>query len=501
MFRPTLDRKRKSTTGLLVIVVVGVLFYFLCSIHDDGGKVVPNRRIISNGYRIRDAVSSTTTSLLILRSSAVLDSMVRLREGQTPEVDMIQKNGYLPVDSGEFVDPGWWKDFSRTQAKVLKIRTKESGLSTALGSRSKTKDHDLQTGYLSENSILARSSKPESRSVTTSTSSRLKSRSDAVKMRSNSAAIESDAFQLRSNISKFNSGTEKGLDDSRSWSRTDSMSRSFTKGRFRFVIDVSGVCDLRTLVLIIVCSAWENASRREIIRATWASLEDHQLRVLFIVGLPKQDNRTEDHQRALEQESSNRGDLLQADFIDSYANLSLKSVAMLQWAESSCQSARFLVKADDDVLVNTPLLLRDLALTRHRRFVMGNVIAGARPSRDRSSKWFTSPTAYPRDFYPKYISGAAYVISGDLVRDLYLAAIRGEVFWIEDVFITGLLLAVNGSDVINAQHIYNGKFDIQKEFNDPCALKRHILRHLSDPTDMTALWSVITSPSACVTLT
>jgi beta-1,3-galactosyltransferase 1 len=276
---------------------------------------------------------------------------------------------------------------------------------------------------------------------------------------------------------------------------------SFTKDKFRFLIDVSGACDPNTLVLIVVCSAWENASRREVIRATWASLQDHQLRVLFIIGQPRTDNETEDHQRTLEEESLTHGDLLQADFIDSYANLSLKSIAMLQWAEASCKAVRFLVKADDDVLVNTPLLLRDLALTRHRRFVMGNVIAGARPSRDRSSKWFTPTTAYPRDFYPKYISGAAYVISGDLVHDLHAAAVRTEIFWIEDVFITGLLLAANGSDVLNAQHIYNGKFDIQKEFIDPCALKRRILRHLSAPTNMSALWTLITSPSACVTLT
>lgn len=495
MFRPTLDRKRKSTTGLLVIVAVGLLFYFLCSIPDNGGKVVPNRRIISTRYRIGEggAESSTITSLLLRRSS-----VVALSEGQAPEPDMIQNEGNPRVHSGDLVDPGWWKDLSMAQAKMLGDGTKLYGLSRAFASRSKLKEPVLRTGELSKNSTLARSSRPESRSIMTSARSRTESRSDAVKIR-NSVQRDSDVVELRSNIPKVNSGAQQELDSSQSRPRTDSISRSSTKNRFRFLIDVSGFCDRHTLVLIIVCSAWENGPRREVIRATWASLEDRQLRVLFMVGLPKQDNRTEAYQRALEQESSNRGDLLQADFIDSYANLSLKSIAMLQWTESNCQPARFLVKADDDVLVNTPLLLRDLALTRHHRFVMGNVIAGARPSRDLSSKWFTSPIAYPRDFYPKYISGAAYVISGDLVRDLYAAAIRAEVFWIEDVFITGLLLAATGSDVTNVQHIYNGKFDIQKEFNDPCVLRRHILRHLSDPTDMTALWSVITSPSACVT--
>lgn len=265
---------------------------------------------------------------------------------------------------------------------------------------------------------------------------------------------------------------------------------------FQFVIDVSSGCDQQTWILIVVCSAPGNGKRRGLIRDTWAGFKHRKLRVLFLIGLPRRGAQTEEG--SIRRESHEFGDLLQADFLDSYSNLSLKSLAMLQWTASNCQRIRFLVKADDDVLLNTPLLLRDLQQTRHRRFVMGNLVAGARPVRDPASKWYTPTSLYSGSFYPKYVSGAAYVISGDLVRELHAAAAASvEVFWIEDVFVTGLLVSGSGGGLANVQHIYNGKFDITKEINDPCLLQRHLLRHLADPNSIIGLWSKMTSHPSC----
>lgn len=290
------------------------------------------------------------------------------------------------------------------------------------------------------------------------------------------------------------------------------------KPMFRFLIDVTDVCDDHVTILIIVCSAADNRRRRDLIRRTWASVRDEQLRVLFLIGRPENrpkpstNNPEGSGSSRIRQESLEHGDLLQADFLDVYANLSLKSVAMLQWTAARCSSVaaaaaaagrrlRFLVKADDDVLVNTPLLLHDLRSTRHRRFVMGSVVAGARPVRDPASKWFTPVDVYAGSFYPKYVSGAAYVISADLIGELYAAAADREagrqIFWIEDVFVTGILMtAANGRGLTDVQHIYNGKFDIDKEISDACALKRHLVRHLRDPNSIVDLWSKITSKSA-----
>ena len=55
-------------------------------------------------------------------------------------------------------------------------------------------------------------------------------------------------------------------------------------------------------------------------------------------------------------ESSLHGDILQADFLDSYHNLTLKSVAMLRWFSTICTFSRgsstphrYLLKTDDDM--------------------------------------------------------------------------------------------------------------------------------------------------------
>ena len=61
-------------------------------------------------------------------------------------------------------------------------------------------------------------------------------------------------------------------------------------------------------------------------------------------------------QTRLLSEASLHGDILQADFLDSYHNLTLKSVAMLRWFSTVCPSSRgsaapprYLLKTDDDM--------------------------------------------------------------------------------------------------------------------------------------------------------
>lgn len=53
--------------------------------------------------------------------------------------------------------------------------------------------------------------------------------------------------------------------------------------------------------------------------------------VTFLLGIPK----NEETQKRIETESSLHGDILQESFVESYANLTLKSAFILKWA--SCQ--------------------------------------------------------------------------------------------------------------------------------------------------------------------
>ena len=261
--------------------------------------------------------------------------------------------------------------------------------------------------------------------------------------------------------------------------------------RFNYLQKVDDVCtdaQSQLLAVIVVCSAVENSARRDAIRGTWGSPEhlmELGLRVVYILG------RAEGRDGDLLVEGQRHGDVVQADFIDSYSNLSVKSLAALHWAADYAACARFIVKTDDDTFINTHLLSHDLLGTAHRRFVMGHVIARAQPVRVPGTKWFTPISLYSSDVYPTYASGAAYVISGDGIRPLLRAAASSRVFWIEDVYVTGMLARVAG-----LQLIVNGKFDGYRPLPDDCAVRNHIAIHRVSASEMYKLWTIITADPA-----
>ncbi len=54
------------------------------------------------------------------------------------------------------------------------------------------------------------------------------------------------------------------------------------------------------------------------------------------------------------------GDLVQENFLDSYRNLTLKTLMGIRWASIYCANAKFIVKIDDDVVLNPYFLVNYL---------------------------------------------------------------------------------------------------------------------------------------------
>lgn len=65
-------------------------------------------------------------------------------------------------------------------------------------------------------------------------------------------------------------------------------------------------------------------------------------------------------QRAVEFEAEQYGDIVQEDFLDTYRNLTYKGIAALKWIDQLCPHARWVLKTDDDIFVNTFNLMRHL---------------------------------------------------------------------------------------------------------------------------------------------
>jgi len=117
-------------------------------------------------------------------------------------------------------------------------------------------------------------------------------------------------------------------------------------------------CEGRT-VLIAVCSAVENIDRRNAIRSTWGNstlLSAAGVRLVFVVARTDPTRSPPGIQGRVVAEHRRQGDVIQADFIDDYVNLTAKTVAALRWIVRACPEVRYVMKSDDDVYVNVAAL-------------------------------------------------------------------------------------------------------------------------------------------------
>lgn len=260
-------------------------------------------------------------------------------------------------------------------------------------------------------------------------------------------------------------------------------------------------CQKPTFILVYVHSAPENHKKRQIIRETWANqLLFSDLRVLFFMGLSKS-NKTN---YLLKLEHSIYGDLVQEDYSDTYRNLTHKAVAALKWmSRHGCdRKTSYILKTDDDVIVNTFLLERHLrVLTKWQlvtpKTIMCHVYKRMKVIRNKKSKWYLSKKEFKDDRFKNYCSGAAFLLTADLLVPMYKASLNVDFFWIDDYYMTGLLASqVNASfRSFNSLYVFNPRY-VRKAFilKKPESLVFGHFSHLSDALNqMIFIWNYIRS--------
>ena len=92
--------------------------------------------------------------------------------------------------------------------------------------------------------------------------------------------------------------------------------------------------------------------------------------------------------RRLADEAATFGDILQEGFVDTYANLTIKSLVLLTWFRQNCdKDVPYVMKVDDDTYVNLEKL-RDIVVHNKRKdLLMGRKRTISGPIRDPTSKW------------------------------------------------------------------------------------------------------------------
>ncbi|KAK8787984.1 hypothetical protein V5799_022242 [Amblyomma americanum] len=245
-------------------------------------------------------------------------------------------------------------------------------------------------------------------------------------------------------------------------------------------------------VVIIVTSAPSNVRRRSAIRSTWGQrrhLSEPRIDKgtsmsvfpVFLVG----DVEDVSNRRLVYKEATEFGDMLVGPYLDTYRNLTLKTVHGFMWVAERVRPT-FVLKTDDDCFVNVDILLEvltetlvfqseqvktaseqkvstyktssgDTAGTRYlpstpsyrsatRAFTrlpsplyVGNVRWANKVVRNPTSRWFVSEQDYAKVQYPPYASGAGYVLDARALDVLTSNVRRIRPFPNEDAYVGTVL--------------------------------------------------------------
>ncbi|XP_009477872.1 UDP-GalNAc:beta-1,3-N-acetylgalactosaminyltransferase 1 [Pelecanus crispus] len=257
--------------------------------------------------------------------------------------------------------------------------------------------------------------------------------------------------------------------------------------------------DINPFLVILVSSHPKDVKSRQAIRMTWGSQNfwwGHRILTLFLLG---QDTQREDNAAKLsvEDESILYGDIIRQDFMDTYDNLTLKTIMAFRWATEFCSNARFLMKTDSDVFINTANLLKFLLkLNSSENVFTGYPLIDNFVYRGSYQKTYISYDEYPFKFYPPYCSGMGYILDGKLALRIYDLMSHVKPIKFEDVYV-GIclsLLKVNISIPEEKQFfLYKINFDI-------CKYKHLIAIHGLTSSEIIRFWQDLSSNSSVTCL-
>ncbi|XP_045505195.1 beta-1,3-galactosyltransferase 5-like isoform X1 [Colias croceus] len=195
-------------------------------------------------------------------------------------------------------------------------------------------------------------------------------------------------------------------------------------------------------LLAIVTSSPLRFAQRDAIRATWGK----GLRTLFLLGV--NGGREEDLLVDNYIEAKLHSDMIIYQFNDHYQNLTLKTGLIMKWTLEKCPSTSWLLKTDDDVLVN-PWRMREV-VNGSQAALIGYRKENNYLHRDPYNKWFVPKWLIRNDHVPQYLSGTGYLINVKYIQQILEAAYKVPMINLEDVYFT--YLVANQTAGLNLTH-------------------------------------------------
>ncbi|CAJ0581515.1 unnamed protein product, partial [Mesorhabditis spiculigera] len=207
---------------------------------------------------------------------------------------------------------------------------------------------------------------------------------------------------------------------------------------FRWTILPQNLCTPELKVIFVVHTAVSNKEKRAAIRETYGNMqwyEKYKIRTVFATGRSLDQN----DEFQLENEARMFKDIVQADFVDHYRNLTIKGLTWMRYLRDFCPDVKLVVKLDDDLLPNIFGVMEDFnknLIKTNRTFTCllfyGKVI------REANSPWYVPLEAMPENEWGRYCTGTSFMMSRDLVGDIIGAVEKRQHYVpVDDAFLTG----------------------------------------------------------------
>uniref|UniRef100_A0A3B3YV12 Hexosyltransferase n=1 Tax=Poecilia mexicana TaxID=48701 RepID=A0A3B3YV12_9TELE len=233
---------------------------------------------------------------------------------------------------------------------------------------------------------------------------------------------------------------------------------------YRFVMDNPEVCKVNSPFLVLMVTvAPSSVAARDAIRATWGKdrvVQGETGLTLFVLGLDKRHDVEK-----LQQENQQHNDLIQSNFLDTYLNLTIKTMVIMDWLATRCPAAAYAMKVDSDVFLNVDnlvIMLKKPGIPQ-KNYLTGLLKGNVPVIRSKDSKWYVPEALYPDPQYPIYAQGMGYVFSNDLPAKFVEVSKSIKPFNIEDAYIgmciKNLGLSVTSPPDYSQFRDYNTRYD------------------------------------------
>lgn len=302
---------------------------------------------------------------------------------------------------------------------------------------------------------------------------------------------------------------------------------------------------IRPRLVLIVKSAMQHSERRNAIRTTWGyekRFSDVIMRTVFVVGV----SGDVELQGRIEAERDQYKDIVQAKFVDTYFNNTIKTMMGIKWAVQNCPRSKFYLFVDDDYYISVKNILRFIRnpanypeyieeaeemmrqvarkLTSTKRSTMryhfllddeGRLVNGSSwirskrqlkfeqeladdarlftgfvfssaPHRHRTSKWYTSLEEYPWHMWPTYVTAGAFLMSHEALLDLHYTSMYTKHFRFDDVYLAIVALKAH-IEPLHSEEFYFQKANVPEH-------KYLLASHgFDDPKELIRVWTKMRS--------